>query len=305
MVSSCEEQWSNPSLRPLVRRAGLWLRRSRAVRRGFVPAHPSFVRAALARAVLDVAEELLGERGLPFSARTPSFIFTGRAADQSGVARRTLQELFAEAKVRKVLHPQDGEAWVLRDAERALADAGWVWVERGVPKRNPRSGVVQPIHLVGGRLYGTALVPSFGAPDQELQARLWELASYEGVRYAQGSRELLEVYQGRQVLQVGHTSCPRPLWDLVAEGVLAPKTHPTSRFFAQHLLRLHGRHAARGTVLTPDWQARWLAANRGRELMMPASKPVLFVSEGERAAVRSSLAKWIPSDTDVESSLAG
>lgn len=232
-------------MRPCVRHAGLWMWRLWAVGRGLLPLHPGLVVAALARAVLDVAEELLTERGLPYSSRAASFIFTGRAADQSGLARRTILELFVEAAVKKVFHPEDGEAWILQEAEKALADAGWVWVS-GQPKRRPKVGVVsQPIQLVGGRPYGAPSPPSF-------EARV------------EAEERWLRVFAGSlRVLETGKI-CRRVLEDGVAEGLVAPSVRRV-HYFAPYMLRRQGRKAKRGSVVAGDWQARLLAVEDGWE----------------------------------------
>ncbi len=204
--------------RPIVLQALSWLRFYRFStkgRLGWRTRHPWLdpqkVHDALGRAVLDVAEELLVERKMPFSARSPSFIFTGRIADQSKISRRTIQEVFAAAKVRRLPHP-DGEAWALQEAEQALADAGWVWVN-SKPTRNPKGAGGRIVLQGGSPSWGRTLSVHFGPPDPNLGRHL--LRDTEMVCFRANHVELHP--SGKQL-----PTSRRALEDLDAMGVLLP-----------------------------------------------------------------------------------
>ncbi len=284
---------ATPSSSPTVRVAAEWLRRYRLACEPSVPLSPELVHHALIRAVLDVAEELFRERGLPFSAHHPCFIFTGRIADQSGIARRTLQELLAAANVPKVLHPEDGEAWLLPAAEEALALAGWVWSENRKPKRNPKLGPTEPIRLQGGRHHQRSDQIKTGTTCVSLEKKLRErwprVLLHTRILLSGIAHECVELifspFSSRETW-VAKQPLARSLEDLVAKGLLCPPMNKNTYWTTEWGLHRWARCNPRGSELAVDWQDRITRFSERPKLDSKSPKPSVFVSKGENSRLR-------------------
>lgn len=223
-----EEVWVGQTQRSHLARS--WLKIYSFARSGKLLLQPKPLWEAAQRAILDLAEEILQRQGGTLSARWPVFITTGRVSDQSGLARRTIQELFAERHVQRLFHPTEGEIWMVREAEAALAKAGWAHLQGKPVRGKPGEHIV----LQGGGQYHRA--SSNVEPVNPEVVQTFCLALSQG-----GGVPLLTNYGYTRVRQ-----------DWFALGIIIPKGG--GWIWSHECFRRGGRCSMRKTRLVRDWQ---------------------------------------------------